>query len=59
MSFRCSREAASFVTGQVLVVDGSNWLQPSLAAGYPEICEQELNIRSIMEPESVKGKAKL
>ncbi|KAF9406761.1 hypothetical protein BGZ94_002970 [Podila epigama] len=52
-------EAASYVTGQVLIVDGGNWLQPSMANGYPEVCEQELNIRSIMEPESAKAKAKL
>ncbi|KAG0353815.1 hypothetical protein BC939DRAFT_392147 [Gamsiella multidivaricata] len=51
-------EAGSYVTGQVLVVDGGNWLQPGLAAGYPDICQQELDIRSIMEPESGK-KAKL
>ncbi|GJJ70520.1 2,4-dienoyl-CoA reductase [(3E)-enoyl-CoA-producing], peroxisomal [Entomortierella parvispora] len=42
-------EAGSFVTGQTLVVDGGNWLQPSMANGYPEICAQELNMRAIME----------
>ncbi|KAG0202665.1 hypothetical protein BGX28_004892 [Mortierella sp. GBA30] len=49
-------EAASYVTGQVLIVDGANWLQPGLANGYPEICAQELNIRAIMEPENPKSK---
>lgn len=51
-------EAGAFVTGQVLIVDGGNWLQPSMAAGYPEMCQQELDIRSIMEPESENKKAK-
>jgi peroxisomal 2,4-dienoyl-CoA reductase len=49
-------EAGSYVTGQVLIVDGGNWLQPSLAAGYPQVCEQELNIRAIMEPDNPKSK---
>ncbi|KAF9439140.1 hypothetical protein BGZ76_010733 [Entomortierella beljakovae] len=48
--------SGAYVTGQVLVVDGGNWLQPGLGAGYPEICAQEIDIRSIMEPE---GKPKL
>ncbi|KAF9934162.1 hypothetical protein FBU30_003186 [Linnemannia zychae] len=42
-------EAGSYVTGQVLIVDGGNWLQPGLATGYPQLCEQELNVREIME----------
>ncbi|KAG0246883.1 hypothetical protein B0O80DRAFT_477782 [Mortierella sp. GBAus27b] len=49
-------EGAAWVTGQVLVVDGGNWLQPSLAVGYPEVCEQEINMRAIMEPENPKSK---
>ncbi|KAF9215599.1 hypothetical protein BGZ59_000874 [Podila verticillata] len=49
-------EAASYVTGQVLVVDGGNWLQPGMTHGYPLVCEQELDMRSIMEPESAKAK---
>ncbi|KAG0318596.1 hypothetical protein BGZ97_003533 [Linnemannia gamsii] len=49
-------EAASYVTGQVLIVDGGNWLQPSLEFGYPQVCEQELNMREIMEPEKAKAK---
>ncbi|KAF8940165.1 hypothetical protein EDD21DRAFT_403183 [Dissophora ornata] len=49
-------DAASFVTGQVLIVDGGNWLQPGMSHGYPEVCKQELNMRSIMEPENPKSK---
>ncbi|KAF9384339.1 hypothetical protein CPB97_005741 [Podila verticillata] len=49
-------EAASYVTGQVLIVDGGNWLQPGMTNGYPMVCEQELNMRAIMEPESAKAK---
>ncbi|KAF9133898.1 hypothetical protein BGW39_008653 [Mortierella sp. 14UC] len=49
-------EAAAYVTGQVLIVDGGNWLQPSLENGYPQVCEQELNMREIMEPETAKAK---
>jgi len=42
-------EAGAFVTGQTLVVDGGNWLQPGLANGYPDVCAQELNMRAIMD----------
>ncbi|KAF9915420.1 hypothetical protein BX616_006200 [Lobosporangium transversale] len=49
-------EAGAFVTGQVLIVDGGNWLQPSMANGYPEVCAQELNMRAIMEPDNPKSK---
>ncbi|KAG0373840.1 hypothetical protein BGX24_011169 [Mortierella sp. AD032] len=49
-------EAAAYVTGQVLIVDGGNWLQPGLENGYPMVCEQELNMREIMEPEKAKAK---
>lgn len=49
-------EAASYVTGQVLIVDGGNWLQPGMTHGYPLVCEQELNMRAIMEPEHAKAK---
>ncbi|KAF9581135.1 hypothetical protein BGW38_001965, partial [Lunasporangiospora selenospora] len=49
-------DAGAYVTGQVLVVDGGNWLQPSMANGYPEMCEQELDIRAIMEPAGSKSK---
>jgi len=49
-------DAASFVTGQTLIVDGGNWLQPGMTHGYPEVCEQELNMRAIMEPDNPKSK---
>ncbi|KAG0243265.1 hypothetical protein BGW41_002450 [Actinomortierella wolfii] len=42
-------DAGSFVTGQILVVDGGQWLQPGLGNGYPLVCEQEFDIRSMME----------
>ncbi|KAF9977323.1 hypothetical protein BGZ73_006364 [Actinomortierella ambigua] len=42
-------DAGAYVTGQILVVDGGQWLQPGLTHGYPMLCEQEFDIRGMME----------
>ncbi|KAG0270274.1 hypothetical protein DFQ27_009066 [Actinomortierella ambigua] len=42
-------DAGAYVTGHILVVDGGQWLQPGLTNGYPLLCEQEFDIRGMME----------